>query len=980
MPRFTGRTGRRRFCAVDWFDDEHHDNEHGVDRAYPAEIRHAERHLLRDRRRGEAASGEAAAPQDERPPVAVGLSGGGIRSATFCLGFFQGLAKLNPAALPRPHGDDDEAAAAEADAELRERSLLGRLDVLSSASGGGYFGAFFGRFFQPRGAAATPPGDAPPPDRLPAVERSLADNFSREIGWLRENGRYLAPNGSGDALLAGAVIFRNWVALQLVLATFLQAAFLALQGIVYGAGAAIHAAGFADLLAQVQEIFQGSEPFWVWRSPLLMLPFASAILAVAPAAWAYWMLPSRKRRDQLRWRGLLVRFPSFAAITAFLAAASIVLILSLSRLSGVASDEAQVISAVAATLGLIGALAFGLWLFYYRPWRPVEVLEAAAPGARTALSKFLRFWLFTTVGLLALAMVDGLGQTLYAAAIAGDGAVRALLVGLFGGGSLLAEAVRRLIKLIGGRLKKGGAQKGGSYLHLALILIAAAAVIAIALVASTLSHALTWAFQPPNVPVDLAFLESGGYVRPARSINLIVCGFLFFSLVSFGIARTYSFLNYSSHHLMYAARLTRAYLGASNPARHEQGIKVTDVHPDDNLPDLRQYAPHAWGGPLHLVNVTVNETISGRSNVQQQDRKGLGLAAGPCGFSAGKSHHAMWHGDRRANGVEGRGFRVFPHLGDTGFAPEPLSLGQWVAISGAAFTTGAGVRTSLPMALLAGLANVRLGYWWDSGIEPSDRAGTKRTGASPLTDPSASTAGLLRGLFPTQMHLVDEMTARFRGPSVRRWYLSDGGHFENLGGYELIRRRFPVVLLLDAEADPEYSYEGLAGLVRKARIDFGAEIRFLDQVELETLFEGKVPRAVGTLGDLSRDSREGCSKVCTALAVVEHPAPPAERPKPVSLLVYVKAALCEDAPLDLAEYHRNHPDFPHESTGDQFFDEAQWESYRRLGEWQAMTLFGPDGWDLLAEGGERGPLEALIERMNQSLEHEPADLPGSEEG
>jgi hypothetical protein len=48
-------------------------------------------------------------------------------------------------------------------------------------------------------------------------------------------------------------------------------------------------------------------------------------------------------------------------------------------------------------------------------------------------------------------------------------------------------------------------------------------------------------------------------------------------------------------------------------------------------------------------------------------------------------------------------------------------------------------------------------------------------------------------------------------------------------------------------------------------------------------------------------------------------------------LVYLKATLMGDEPEDVCHYHRSHPEFPQETTTDQFFDEAQWESYRRLG-------------------------------------------------
>jgi len=50
------------------------------------------------------------------------------------------------------------------------------------------------------------------------------------------------------------------------------------------------------------------------------------------------------------------------------------------------------------------------------------------------------------------------------------------------------------------------------------------------------------------------------------------------------------------------------------------------------------------------------------------------------------------------------------------------------------------------------------------------------------------------------------------------------------------------------------------------------------------------------------------------------------------LLLLVKPTLLGNEPTDIVQYAANHPSFPQEPTSDQFFDEAQWESYRKLGE------------------------------------------------
>jgi hypothetical protein len=209
-------------------------------------------------------------------------------------------------------------------------------------------------------------------------------------------------------------------------------------------------------------------------------------------------------------------------------------------------------------------------------------------------------------------------------------------------------------------------------------------------------------------------------------------------------------------------------------------------------------------------------------------------------------------------------------------------------------------------------------------------------------------------LLPVQSALLAEILARTRGTAGQLWNLSDGGHFENMGGYELIRRRLPVIVIVDAEADPDYEFQGLSDLVRKARLDFNAEIKFLTVPQLAGRMDEHTPvlpesarSYFGDLGSLRRGrwtddavpgpngavkqfaievDRSRVSQVHAALATIAYGDSDTR-----SWLVYVKATLTGDEPEDVCHYHRAHPAFPQETTSDQFFDEAQWESYRRLG-------------------------------------------------
>lgn len=108
------------------------------------------------------------------PHAGLALSGGGIRSATFCLGVLRGLAK---------------------------NGVLRRFDYLSTVSGGGYIGSALGRMYQKF-------------KNVDAVEEALQDNQSEEVRWLRHNGRYLTPSGAKDWSILFSVYLRSWLAIQ----------------------------------------------------------------------------------------------------------------------------------------------------------------------------------------------------------------------------------------------------------------------------------------------------------------------------------------------------------------------------------------------------------------------------------------------------------------------------------------------------------------------------------------------------------------------------------------------------------------------------------------------------------------------------------------------------------------------------------------------------------------------------------------------
>lgn len=957
---------------------------------YPGDLRDAEDRLLRARR-------AAAGVDPGAPVVGFALSGGGIRSATFCLGVFQSLAR---------------------------RDLLSRIDYVSTVSGGGYFGGFLGRLFT-RHAEAKAPVDA--------VRGVLVDSDAHEIRWLRDSGRYLAPTASADGSLIAAMFVRNLVAVQIVFAALILLFFLLADALRLGL-LALAGTGAERLAAWALSAPPPGARVW-WSPWLGLFGLAGAGLCFA-LGWAYWLAqPSRDRQRWSRWAlhsTLAVCLVSAVWLTArhprpWLVACSAALALLFALVAGTAESigreadrwrtvtrtrwrfyrtaaAAALVVAAPTTAAIVvrladttarllavmaGAAAMAILAFAataswsFAAWMTSgTTIEPILADTRNRLTGALRGALLATLGGVLFGLVDSLGQTLYA--VVHDVGPLAFLrqPKVFAPLSAVL-AIYGLVQRFLPRLLAGsGADRAARRIPWQVAASAGAAVVALVVLVGlcALGHAVSWSFAPPAAatwqagaperatfrvadtergwvlqrrdvtPEDLAPARrpstdppapAAALPGPAHHAVLALVSVFAALTASWLFGRTLQFINYSSHHSMYASRLSRAYLGASNPLRKSSPDKcrIGEVVPGDDV-DFNEYAPHAAGGPLHLVNVTFNETRGGATNVESRDRKGLPLAVGPAGISVGSRHHATWSGPNLAP-VPRDGFRIFtPPAEGQPITPERMTLGGWVAISGAAFSTGLGWRTSLGASLLTGLANVRLGYWWNSGVDPLWR----RKG-----DVSRGTfdglAQLVARAFPVQALYLAELLARFPGPARQYWYLTDGGHFENTGCYELLRRRVPLIVCLDNGADPRTTCQDIAALVRKARTDFGAEIHFGGTAPGDP--EDRVPGIVGEAemlagrsNDLARLWRGHAMIGAVHFLAPGQPREDLEARTPESVILFVKPTLTGDEPLDVLEYARSHPDFPNESTGDQFFDEAQWESYRRLGEHIGEVLFG----------------------------------------
>jgi hypothetical protein len=244
----------------------------------------------------------------------------------------------------------------------------------------------------------------------------------------------------------------------------------------------------------------------------------------------------------------------------------------------------------------------------------------------------------------------------------------------------------------------------------------------------------------------------------------------------------------------------------------------------------------------------------------------------------------------------------------TGYCPSEefansVNLGTAIAVSGAAVSPNMGYHSSPAITALLTVFNVRLGAWF----------GNPKKTTRKESNPAASAKLLL-----SELAGVTDAESNYV-------YVSDGGHFENMGVYELIRRRCRFIVAIDAGADPKF-HENVGRVVRQVRIDFGISL----EVDLSSATPGlnglcrshvvvgrihygdvhKVPKSAGKRNledpDFSYEQNDG-------------------------IILWVKNSLTGDEPGDLVNYAAMHPTFPYDSTLNQFFTESQFESYRALG-------------------------------------------------
>jgi hypothetical protein len=800
--------------------------------------------------------------------TALCFSGGGIRSATFGLGVLQALAA---------HSCEQDPQA--------DPTLLGEIDFLSTVSGGGYLGSWFsawatrlagGAAQAIRELASRPKADwEPEPEPLRRL-RAFTNYLNPKLGLL-----------SADTWTLGATLVRNILLNWLVLLP-LMASVLAVPRILYrlvgrmpddpwnylllGAAALLVMAVsymVIDLPSAGDARLSQRSFLILGLTPLLLSSFGFVLY------WAWQgYLETEPSASGFVWYGIVVMGMGVAAGLVFA-----ILKHRRIKLSWVGMGAAFSVAA-----GALGGL-FACWmtwgftdprtdLLYSQriyTWLAVPCLLgvfAASQAVLVGLSSTItgdedREWFSRATAWILIAMACWFGFT-------GIALMPPVLVRW-----LPSLKVQGLITAITGAIASGLGHSPATAgtqdeerscgpvrtlsqrvmdflpsLILPVFLLALASLIATfnELASKRLS---AWLTHPP------AFSPFAPVAHPDPVGVECLLVFLL-AVPALALSRVID-ANKFSLHAMYRNRLIRTFLGASN--RERKPNPFTGFDPADNLPISALISR-----PLHVINMTLN-LVKGE-NLAWQQRKGESFTA--TRYRVGSCRVGYQSAEAYAGG---------------------FTIGSAIAISGAAANPNMGYASSPLLSIVMMLFNARLGAWM------------------PNPGPAGRNSWRKRGPTFSVMPFIDEAFGLTTDDHA--WVnLSDGGHFENLGIYEMVLRRCSLIIAVDGSGDPSFHFDDLGNAIRKVYVDMGITIDFPDGIQISrTPTPSSRHAAIGTIRYSAVDGQDA----------------------PDGTILYIKSSLTGNEPEDVLNYAAQNPAFPHQSTADQWFDETQFEAYRRLG-------------------------------------------------
>jgi hypothetical protein len=773
-------------------------------------------------------------PSTTKELTGITCSGGGIRSASFCLGVLQGL---------------------------QSKQTLEQMDYLSTVSGGGYIGTTL--------TIGMSSHNVFPFGRLDQENRETP-----EVRHLRDNSRYLVQNGLPSVISAIAIYLRGIMMNILVILPILLCAAAALVWLNPDTKElAIHRFLWLDLTG------------WFGDS---RLPFTIlTLLIVAGLLIVYAMLVSVMRIKPLAQRQKSARL----AATIFVLALVAIFLEVHAALLELVFESQQLIKTAGATATDKGSF-FGFFEFIFNHGKAFVLY----------ISPFVLLILPFIKGLITKATT---AESTSWGDFARKLASRVLL--------LFAAAVVPLLLWLGMmQLAYWGteiSQCPGTDKVLSC----------------TREQIVNGGW--PHAPVFLAGYFAKTAFYHGAFLSFVISAailFLFWFFLS---------VNSNSLHQLYRDRLGQAFLikrenaaGTGDEIAYADDFQLTAIDPSRT--------------PYHLLNTALNVPGSKFAN-----RRGRNADF----FLFSKNHI----------GSEATGYVDTKSAEDV---VDGLNIGTAMAISGAAAAPNMGMASIRPLSPTIALLNVRLGRWVRHPRDIAHRA-TKLEARRAKGAAEAGEAQLRR--IPGPIHLLYEAFSK-TGVSVERLdakalhersgfvFLTDGGHIDNLGMYELLRRRCKLIIVIDGEADPDFHSGSLVQVERFARIDLNVIVRMN--------WEPIGARTRGVAAEISNSQLMMEPGPHVALGSISYPplAPGGNREK--GALVYIKTSLSGDESDYILAYKRANPAFPHETTLEQLFSEEQFEAYRALGEHIARRfLDGRDGVAVYAD--EKDELLAIVRAM-----------------
>jgi len=833
------------------------------------------------------------AAASEKEQAALCLSGGGIRSASFSLGVLQALAR---------------------------GGLLTQFHYLSTVSGGGYIGSWLTALIKEYGGNVglvqklLAAREAPPELRAlrgftnfltPKVGLASPDTWAGITLWIRNvliNWMLFLP---GLFALSLAPVFYRDLIRDISPAFGFALLLIGLASLFVGVyNGAVHLPSHAPAADRSNGLAANQQPsFAVLWVVLPILLWAFLVPLIAAPTLRLIMPPGTVSAAQIPLGSFLVMILAYIVAGFSCPAPDRKLFRRNFPWWFVAAAVASLILDVGITFGLnqapsVLAVVGPLWVTVAQLMQSLVYVALRREGfrgdldrewlARLSASKLMPaagWGLFAAICLL-LPMLLGLWQS----------SIQPWMVGAVGvltgpGAALLGKSTAATA----GREKDAVA---GPRLSVTVIVALATAVFAAILfmILSIEGDALTNAFAPDTDTVE------------PRYRWIVDLAFL---LVSLGVALKLGQrinVNRFSMHAVYRNRLLRAFLGTARKKRHPDAF--TGIDPADNprMDDL--FVRPAEARVLFpVLNLTLNVTET--HNNAWAERKAASFTVTPLNSGSAALHRI--EDIQAGKPVRGAYARTAAYAGDEketgrGDPGNGMTLGTAVTLSGAAVSPNMGYHSSAATAFLMTLFNVRLGAW--------------------LPNPAVAPAEALRR--PKPPNALITLARELLGWSDdvgQAIYLSDGGHFEDLGVYEMVRRRCRYIFAVDAGEDKDAEFTDLGNAARKVFIDFGVRIVF------------NPPIAIG-------------SRAVPILPIRGYATAEIYYPEggPVGKLIYLRPCDLPDAQIDVRSYRNANDEFPHQSTLNQWFSESQFESYRGLGDTQASAL-GP-----LQDGDSQPPV------------------------